>query len=79
MPKPTRRQRRMGKVKPLRRPVIAPGPKPAQAKEIETSPSASKVVIAPGEYDYVYKDLRRIAILAGIMFFGLFILSFILR
>ncbi|MBI2845385.1 MAG: hypothetical protein HYX86_02440 [Chloroflexi bacterium] len=81
MPKPTRRERRLGKVKPPRRPFIpqATPPRSAaeQVKDERTLEAAAR--ISPGEYEYIYKDLRRIAILAGIMFAALFILSFLIQ
>lgn len=77
MPKPTRRQRRLGKFKPARRPIITPPTKSPEAEAEQISRSATS--ISPSEYDYVYQDLRRIAILAGLMFTALFILSFILK
>jgi hypothetical protein len=82
MAKKSRRAKRRAKkkrsvpaVRP-KRPVSAPGP--TVAKETQAL-AEEKVAQLAEEYRYVYSDLKRIAILAGVMLAALIVLSFVIR
>jgi hypothetical protein len=83
MSKKTRRQRRKGSAT-----RVAPAPAAQTKKEPSTTATkaaiATKVATAPKvdlaqEYHYVFADLRKIAIIAVLMFVILFALAFVLR
>ncbi len=79
MTKKRRSQRRRGKKK--RAPVAAARSAPLREEkraEVKAEPSLEAVALAE-QYPYVYDDLKRIAILAGIMFAILIILSFVIK
>ena len=59
-----------------KQPVPAPGP--SVAKET-TALAEEKAAQLAKEYRYVYSDLKRIAILAGVMLAALIVLSFVIR
>lgn len=76
MPKPSRRERRLGKAKPPRRPVIvAP---PVERKSTGSAPRRVEVVPSREEYAYVYQDLKRIAFVAGTLLAALLVLKLFL-
>jgi hypothetical protein len=54
------------------------GPSPTAAREAE-APAETKAAQLAEEYRYVYSDLKRIAILAGVMLTALIVLSFVIR
>jgi len=55
-------------------------PKPSEGEKAEAAGTARATSIDFAEqYDYVYDDLKRIAILAGTMFAILIALSFVIR
>jgi hypothetical protein len=59
-----------------RQPVTPPGVTVAQETE---ALAETKAVQLAEEYRYVYSDLKRIAILAGVMLAALIVLSFVIR
>jgi hypothetical protein len=83
MPKKTKRPRRKA---PVTR--VAPAPAAQTRKEpsatatrattVTRAPTATKVDLAQ-EYNYVFADLRKIAIIAVLMFVVLFALAFVLK
>ncbi|MBI3286458.1 MAG: hypothetical protein HYZ68_00270 [Chloroflexi bacterium] len=76
MPKPSRRERRLGKAKPPRRPIIvAP---PVARKSAEPAPRLVQSVPTREEYAYVYQDLKRIAFVAGTLLAALVVLKLFL-
>lgn len=79
MAKKRRSRRRRGK---KRRAPVAPArsvPRPEEKRaEVKAEPSVEAVALAE-QYPYVYADLKRIAILASIMFAILIILSFVVK
>ena len=79
MAKKRRSRRRQGKEK--RAPVAAARyvpPREEKRAEAKAEPEMEAVALAE-QYPYVYGDLKRIAILAGIMFAILIILSFVIK
>ena len=82
MAKKSRRAKKRAKKKRSRpaarpkQPALALGP--TVAKEIEARAEQKATKLAE-EYRYVYSDLKRIAILAGVMLAALIILSFVIR
>jgi len=79
MAKKRRSRRRRGKKK--RAPVAAArsGPPPEEKRaEAKAEPDVEAVALAE-QYPHVYDDLKRIAILASIMFAILIILSFVIK
>lgn len=78
MAKKRRSQRRRGKKRaPVAAARSAP-PREEKRAEVKAEPSLEAVALAE-QYPYVYGDLKRIAILAGIMFAILIILSFVIK
>jgi len=78
MAKKRRSQRRRGR---RRAPAAAARPAPLRGEkkaEVKAEPHVEAVALAE-EYPHVYDDLRRIAIVASIMFAILIILSFIIK
>jgi len=73
MAKKTRRSRRKRKTTPT--PVVKQRPQPALVQEVSAEPGLD----LSQEYAYVFTDLRRIAIIAAVMFALLFALAFALR
>jgi hypothetical protein len=59
-----------------KQPVTPPGVTVAQEAE---APAEMKTVQLAEEYRYVYSDLKRIAILAGVMLAALIVLAFVIR
>lgn len=79
MAKKRRSQRRREKKR--RTPVAAARyvpPREEKGAEVKAAPSVEAVALAE-QYPHVYGDLKRIAILASIMFAILIILSFVIR
>lgn len=77
MAKKSRRARRRETAKATAKPVVAPV---VERKESKASgPSRATGADFAAQYDYVYSDLKRIAILAGMMFTVLVVLSFLVR
>jgi len=79
MVKKRRSRRRRGKKRGA--PVAAARPAPPREErraEAKAEPSVEAVALAE-QYPYVYDDLKRIAILASIMFAILIILSFVIK
>ena len=60
-----------------KQPVAGPSPTVAKEKEIEAQ-AQEKATELTEEYRYVYSDLKRIAILAGIMLTALIVLSLVI-
>ena len=86
MAKKSRRAKKRTKKKrsvPAGRPKqTAPAPSPIAAKATESlakEKEKAKTAKLAEEYRYVYSDLKRIAILAGVMLAALIILSFVIR
>jgi hypothetical protein len=81
MAKKSRRAKKRAKKKrsiPVDRPgQPAPVSGPTVAKEIEARAEERSAKLAE-EYRYVYSDLKRIAILAGVMLAALIVLSFVI-
>jgi hypothetical protein len=59
-----------------KRPVSVPSPTAARETEALAKEKAAELA---EEYRYVYSDLKRIAILAGVMLAALIVLSFVIR
>jgi uncharacterized membrane protein len=78
MTKKSRRARRRAAKRTPAKPYVAPGLAVEERQAPTAAPRATGVDMA-GQYDYVYGDLKRIAILAGTMFAILLILSFVIR
>ncbi|OGO40189.1 MAG: hypothetical protein A2Z04_08670 [Chloroflexi bacterium RBG_16_57_9] len=92
MAKKSRRERRAGKPTatprvPRSQPTSAPIPKisPAGIQPRSSAPTRAAAPVTRTvtdfreEYRYVAQDLRRIAVLAGVIFTALIVLSFVLR
>ena len=76
MPKPSRRQRRLGKTKSPRRPlIVSPS---TERKSPELAPRSVQAAPTREEYLYVYRDLKRIAFLAGTLLLALIVLKLFL-
>ena len=81
MAKKSRRAKKRAKKKrslPVGRPgqpVPTPGPIAAREAEALAAEKAAELAV---EYRYVYSDLKRIAILAGVMLAALIVLSFVI-
>jgi hypothetical protein len=79
MAKKTRRSRRKRKAAPTRVPSARQQqPVPVKGAAVAAKASSAKVDLAE-EYHYVFSDLRRIAIIAAVMFALLFALAFVMR
>ncbi len=89
MPKKTRREKLRASRRPMNMPVAtpattpqateAPGPRatPAATATMGRNPVAPKALMF--DYSYVYRDLRRILILAVSFFILLIVLSFVIH
>ncbi len=81
MPKKTRRSQRKTMTSRATQAATAQ----SQPAAVPLRPAASVKVVAPAkvdlakEYDYVFADLRKIAIIAAAMFVLLFVLAFVLK
>ncbi len=78
MAKKTRRARRRDKGKQEQRTTV-PQPTVSAKPPTQEKATASTAVDLTQEYAYVFADLRKIAIIAAIMFVLLFVLAFALR
>jgi hypothetical protein len=79
MAKKARRSRRKRKTARTSVPSAGqPQPAPVQKAAVAARASSAKVDLAE-EYHYVFSDLRRIAIIAAVMFALLFALAFVMR
>jgi hypothetical protein len=78
MAKKTRRSRRKRKAARTRVPS-AGQQQPAPVKKAAVAKASSAKVDLAEEYHYVFSDLRRIAIIAAVMFALLFALAFVMR
>ena len=78
MAKKTRRARRREKGKPQKRASVSQPTVAAKVPARAKTPSSVAVDLSQ-EYAYVFTDLRKIAVIAAIMFVLLFILAFALR
>ncbi len=88
MPKKTRREKLRASRRPMNMPVATPvaAPQAAEATASRPAPAAaaaSRNAVMPKaltfDYSYVYRDLRRIFILAVSFFILLVVLSFVIR
>jgi len=77
MAKKSRRARRRRTPKAAAKPAAIPMPVEEQ-KDKAIRPSRAVGADSAAQYDYVYGDLKRIAILAGTMFAVLIVLSFVI-
>lgn len=78
MAKKTRRSRRKRRAARTRVPSAGQQPAPVKKAAVGAKASSAKVDLAE-EYHYVFSDLRRIAIIAAVMFALLFALAFVMR
>lgn len=79
MAKKSRRSRRKRKaVQTLVPSAAEQQPAPVRKAAVTAQASSAKVDLAE-EYHYVFSDLRRIAIIAAVMFALLFALAFVMR
>ena len=78
MAKKTRRARRRDKAKRSPRTSVSQ-PAVSAKRPVEQKELISTGVDLTQEYEYVFADLRKIAIIAAIMFVLLFVLAFALR
>ena len=78
MAKKTRRARHREKGKRQQRTSIAQPSIPSKAPAPAKAPASAAVDLTQ-EYAYVFADLRKIAVIAAIMFVLLFVLAFALR
>jgi hypothetical protein len=92
MPKKTRREKLRAARRPLTVPTVDRGvPGPSEGITADSGPSEQVTPVAPRprtpvapqtfnfDYSYVYRDLRRIFVLAGTFFALLIALSFVIR